>query len=181
MAGLFAVDSFAGGFVIQSFVSFWFYTQYNVPLKTLGLVFAVAGVLTAVSFLVAARLGERFGLLETMVFTHIPSDLLLIAMPLAPGLFAALGAYLARMALSQMDVPTRQAYLAGIVAREERTAANAGTNTARNVAQSLGPFSSGVLVVSLGLSAPFVLGGALKILYDLAVFRTFRRIAPETL
>ena len=179
MAGLFAVDSFAGGFVIQSFVSFWFYSNYGVPIETLGLVFAVAGVLTAVSFLAAARLGERFGLLETMVFTHIPSNLLLIAVPLAPGFLPALGAYLARMALSQMDVPTRQAYLAGIVAREERTAANAGTNTARNVAQAIGPFSSGALIVAAGLSAPFLLGGVLKIVYDLAVFRTFRKVKPE--
>ncbi len=181
MAGLFAVDSFAGGFVIQSFVSFWFFTVYGVPVETLGLVFSVAGVLTAVSFLAAARLGEQFGLLETMVFTHIPSSLLLIAVPLAPGFLPAVAAYLARMALSQMDVPTRQAYLAGIVGRGERTAANAGTNTARNVAQSLGPFSSGALVLALGLSAPFLLGGALKIAYDLAVFRTFRRIRPEAL
>ena len=116
-----------------------------------------------------------------MVFTHIPSSVLLIAVPLAPGFLPAVAAYLARMALSQMDVPTRQAYLAGIVGRAERTAANAGTKTARNVAQAAGPFSSGALVLALGLSAPFLLGGALKIVYDIVVFRTFRRIKPEAL
>lgn len=179
MSGLFAVDSFAGGFVIQSFVSFWFFTVYGVPLATLGLIFSAAGVLTAFSFLVAARLGERFGLLETMVFTHIPSNVLLILVPLAPGVLPALGFYLARMALSQMDVPTRQAFLAGIVSREERTAANAATNTARNVAQAGGPFSSAAVVAALGLSVPFLIGGGLKIVYDLMIFAAFWRVEPE--
>src|SRR5207249_6798420 len=137
-SSLFAVDSFAGGFVLQSFVSLWFYTTYPESQRLLPLIFFAAGVLSALSFLAAARLGERFGLLETMVATHIPSSLLLISVPLLPGFLPALGAYLARMAISQMDVPTRQAYVAGIVAREERTAANAATNTARNVAQSAG-------------------------------------------
>jgi len=182
MSALFGVDSFAGGFVLQSFVSFWFYTVYPESRIALPLIFSGAGVLSALSFIAAARLGERFGLLETMVFTHIPSSLLLIAVPIVPGFLPALSAYLARMALSQMDVPTRQAYLAGIVGREERTAANAATNTARNLAQSAGPFSSGALVSALvSLSVPFFVGGGLKIVYDLAIFSTFRRIKPETL
>lgn len=179
ISALFAVDSFAGGFVIQSFVSFWFFTVYGIPVDALGLIFSVAGILTALSFLAAARLGERFGLLETMVFTHIPSNVLLILVPLAGGFPLALAFYLARMALSQMDVPTRQAYLAGIVAREERTAANAATNTARNIAQSAGPFTSGAVVAALGLSLPFFVGGGLKILYDLSIFASFRRVRPE--
>jgi MFS family permease len=181
ISALFAVDSFAGGFVIQSFVSFWFYTTYPESREALPLIFFGAGVLAAFSFLAAARLGERFGLLETMVFTHIPSSVLLIAVPIAPGFLPALAAYLARTALSQMDVPTRQAYVAGIVGREERTAANAATNTARNVAQAVGPFSSGALIPALGLSFPFLIGGGLKIVYDLAIFVAFRRIRPETL
>lgn len=180
ISGLFAVDSFAGGFVIQSFVSLWFYTTYPESRDILGLIFFAAGILTALSFLVAARLGERFGLLETMVFTHIPSNVLLVLVPLLPGFGFALAAYLGRMALSQMDVPTRQAYLAGIVAREERTAANAVTNTARNIAQAGGPFSAGGLVSLAGLSSPFLLGGFLKIAYDLAMYATFRRVKPET-
>jgi MFS family permease len=182
IALLFGVDSFAGGFVLQSFVSLWFYTVYPESAALLPLIFFAAGVLSALSFLFAARLGERFGLLETMVFTHIPSSLLLIAMPLAPGFLPALGAYLARMALSQMDVPTRQAYLAGIVSRGERTAANAATNTARNVAQSAGPFSSGAVIAALGsLTVPFLIGGGLKIVYDLLIFAAFRKVRPETL
>jgi len=179
IAGLFAVDSFAGGFVIQSFVSFWFYTTYPESRAFLGLIFFAAGVLSAFSFLVAARLGERFGLLETMVFTHIPSNVLLMAVPLAPTFALALAAYLGRMALSQMDVPTRQAYLAGIVSREERTAANATTNTARNISQAAGPFSAGSIVSALGLSVSFFIGGGLKIVYDLAIFATFRTVKPE--
>jgi len=153
--------------VIQSYASLWFYTVYPESLGFLPLLFAAAGVLSALSFLVAARLGERFGLLETMVFTHIPSSLLLVLVPIAPGFLAAVSLYLARMALSQMDVPTRQAFLAGIVAREERTASNAVTNTARNVAQAAGPFSSGAVVTFAGLSAPFFIGGGVKILYDI--------------
>ena len=180
ISGLFAVDSFAGGFVIQSFVSLWFYTTYPESRDILGLIFFGAGVLTAFSFLVAARLGERFGLLETMVFTHIPSNVFLLLVPIVPGFGLALAAYLGRMALSQMDVPTRQAYLAGIVAREERTAANAASNTARNVAQAGGPFSAGAVVSLAGLSVPFLIGGALKIVYDLAIYATFRRVRPET-
>jgi len=180
IALLFGVDSFAGGFVLQSFVSFWFYTVHPESAPVLPLIFFAAGVLSAFSFLAAARLGERFGLLETMVFSHIPSSLLLIAVPLLPGFLPALGAYLARMAISQMDVPTRQAYIAGIVAKEERTAANAVTNTVRNVAQSAGPFSSGAVIAALGsLAVPFLIGGGLKIVYDLAIFASFRRVKPE--
>jgi len=179
MSALFAVDSFAGGFVLQSFISLWFYTVYPESRNMLSVVFSVAGVLTAFSFLAAARLGERFGLLETMVFTHIPSSVLLILMPIAPGFLPAMAVYLCRMAVSQMDVPTRQAYIAGIVAREERTAANAATNTARNVAQSFGPITSGAAVSALGLFVAFFIGGGLKIFYDLAIFATFRHIRPE--
>jgi MFS family permease len=178
MSSLFAVDAFAGGFVLQSFISLWFYTVYPESRDILGPIFFVAGILTAFSFLLAARLGERFGLLETMVFTHIPSSVFLILMPLVPGFHFALAIYLCRMAVSQMDVPTRQAYLAGIVARKERTAANAATNTARNVAQSLGPFSSGAIITALGLSVAFFISGGLKIVYDLTTYATFRHVRP---
>ncbi len=178
IAALFATDSFAGGFVIQGFVSLWFYQTYPESRPVLGLIFFAAGVLSALSFLVAARLGERIGLLETMVGTHIPSNALLIAVPLAPGFLPALAAYLGRMALSQMDVPTRQAYLAGIVAREERTTVNAVTNLARNTTQAAGPLAAGAVIATLGSSVPFFLGGGIKIAYDLAIFRVFRKIKP---
>lgn len=179
LAALFAVDSLAGGFVLQGFVSLWFFTKYPESTAYLGVIFAAAGVLSAFSFLVAARLGERIGLIETMVVTHLPSNLLLIAIPLAPSFSLALAAYLARMALSQMDVPTRQAYLAGIVAREERTAANALTNVARNTTQALGPIGAGAAIAAISSSAPFFIGGGLKIAYDLAIFRAFRKVRPE--
>ena len=178
IATLFAVDSFAGGFVIQGFVSLWFFTTYPESTAFLGFIFSAAGVLSALSFLLAARLGERFGLLETMVATHIPSNLLLIAVPLAPGFVPALTAYLARMALSQMDVPTRQAYLAGIVAREERTTANAITNTARNVTQAGGPVAAGTVIAAFGSNLPFFIGGIVKVAYDLAILRLFRQVRP---
>lgn len=180
LSALFATDSFAGGFVIQAFVSAWFFTRFPESRATLGLIFFGAGVLSALSFLIAARLGERIGLLETMVVTHIPSNALLILVPLAPTFPLALLAYLGRMALSQMDVPTRQAYLAGIVSREERTAANAATNLARNATQSVGPAAAGAAILMAGISAPFFIGGGVKIVYDLAVYGTFRRIKPES-
>jgi len=179
IAALFATDSFAGGFVIQGFVSLWFFTTYPESVPFLGIIFSAAGVLSALSFVVASRLGERIGLLETMVVTHIPSNLLLIAVPLAPGFLPALAAYLGRMALSQMDVPTRQAYLAGIVSREERTPANAITNVARNTTQAVGPLAAGAIVAAAGASAPFFIGGALKIAYDLAIYRVFKKIRPD--
>lgn len=181
MSALFATDSFGGGFVLQSFISFWFFTVYGANTDTLALVFSIAGVLSAISFVAAAKMGERFGLLETMVFTHLPSNILLILVPIAPTFELAMASYLARMAISQMDVPTRQAYLAGIVEKEERTAANAATNTARNVTQSTAPFISGGVITFLGLSAPFFVGGSIKIAYDVAVFGTFRKIKPAEL
>ncbi len=118
---LFAVDSFAGGFVIQSIVSLWFFTKFGVELTTLSYIFSIAGVLTAFSFLVAAKIADRIGLINTMVFTHIPSNILLILVAFAPTLPLAVAFYLARMTLSQMDVPTRQSYLVAVVREDERT------------------------------------------------------------
>src|SRR6185436_10899492 len=116
-----AVDSFAGGFVIQSIVSFWFFTRFEADLTTLSIIFSVAGVFTAFSFLAAARIADRIGLINTMVFTHIPSNVLLILVGFAPTLPLAIALYLARMGLSQMDVPTRQSYIVAVVNEEERT------------------------------------------------------------
>ncbi|MFL6325725.1 MAG: MFS transporter, partial [Nitrososphaeraceae archaeon] len=123
LSGLFAIDSFAGGFVIQSIVSFWFFTRFGVELNTLSYIFSVAGVLTAFSFVVAAKLADKIGLINTMVFTHIPSNILIILVALAPTLPLAIALYLVRMALSQMDVPTRQSYIVAVVRENERTAA----------------------------------------------------------
>jgi MFS family permease len=176
LSGLFAIDSFAGGFVIQSIVSFWFFTRFGVELNTLSHIFSVAGVLTAFSFVVAAKLADKIGLINTMVFTHIPSNILIILVAFAPTLPLAIALYLVRMALSQMDVPTRQSYIVAVVKENERTAAAGITNISRNIAQSVSPSLAGYILQSLSfLSAPFVLGGVLKIVYDIALYLQFKR------
>lgn len=179
LSSLFALDSFAGGFVIQSVVSFWFFTKFGVDLTTISLIFSVAGVLTAISFIFAARLADRIGLINTMVFTHIPSSILLILVAVAPTFPIAMILYLARMSLSQMDVPTRQSYIVAVVEENERTAAAGITNTSRNIAQAISPSITGAIIHSLWLSAPFVIGGLLKIAYDLGVFVNFRKVKPS--
>jgi len=175
---LFSLDSFAGGFVIQSIISFWFFTRFGVELTTLSLVFAAAGVLTAFSYLLATRIADRIGLINTMVFTHIPANVLLVLLAFAPTFPIALGLHLARMTLSQMDVPTRQSYIVAVVDENERTAAAGITNTSRNVAQAISPSITGVIIQTLWLSAPFVIGGMLKIAYDVGVYFSFRKIKP---
>jgi MFS family permease len=179
LSSLFALDSFAGGFVIQSIVSLWFFTKFGVDLTTLSYIFSVAGVLTAFSYLAAAKIADRIGLINTMVFTHIPSNILIILVAFAPTFPLAVALYLARMALSQMDVPTRQSYLVAVVKENERTAAAGLTNISRNITQSISPSIAGYILQSLSiLSAPFVLGGALKIVYDVALYFNFKSIKP---
>ena len=179
LSSLFALDSFAGGFVIQSIVSLWFFTKFGVDLTTLSYIFSVAGVLTAFSYLAAAKIADRIGLINTMVFTHIPSNILIILVAFAPTFPLAVALYLARMALSQMDVPTRQSYLVAVVKENERTAAAGITNISRNITQSISPSVAGYILQSLSiLSAPFVLGGALKIVYDVALYFNFKSIKP---
>ncbi len=180
LSGLFAIDSFAGGFVLQSIVSLWFFTKFGADLITLSYVFSIAGVLTASSFIVAAKIADRIGLVNTMVFTHIPSNVLLILVGLAPTLPLAIGFYLARMALSQMDVPTRQSYIVAVVNEDERTAAAGITNISRNIAQSVSPTVTGYILQSFSyLAAPFVLGGLLKIIYDVSLYFNFRNTKPQ--
>jgi MFS family permease len=178
MSSLFAVDSFAGGFVLQSIVAFWFYTKFGADLTTLSYIFTTAGVLTAISYLLATKIASKIGLVNTMVYTHIPSNLLLILVAFAPSFPIAIGLYLARMSLSQMDVPTRQSYLMSVVNERERVAAAGITNTSRNIAQAASPSLAGVIISSLALSSPFVIGGILKIAYDIGIFLSFRRIKP---
>ncbi len=178
MSSLFAIDSFAGGFVIQSIVSFWFYTRFGADLSTLSYIFSIAGVLTAISFMASTKIASKIGLVNTMVFTHIPSNVLLIILAFAPTFSIAISLYFARMSLSQMDVPTRQSYLMGVVSENERIPAAAITNTSRNIAQSVSPSLSGIIIQALSLSAPFVFGGVLKIIYDVGLFFSFRKIRP---
>ena len=135
-------------------------------------------MLTAFSFLFATKIAYRIGLINTMVFTHIPSNVLLILLAFAPTFPIAIGIYLARMSLSQMDVPTRQSYIVAVVKEDERIAAASITNTSRNIAQAVSPSLAGAIIQSLSLSAPFVVGGMLKIVYDIGVYVNFRKIKP---
>lgn len=178
MSSLFAVDSFGGGFVIQSIVSFWFYTKFGADLSSLSYIFAVAGVLTAISYMASTKIASKIGLVNTMVFTHIPSNVLLILLAFAPSLSIAVSLFFARMSLSQMDVPTRQSYIMGVVGENERIPAAVFTNTSRNISQAISPSITGVIIQTLSLSAPFVVGGVLKIVYDVGIFFSFRKIKP---
>jgi len=176
LGALFATDSFGGGFVVQSFVAFWFASVYGLDPVALAGVFFAANLLASLSFLGASRLASRFGLLNVMVFTHLPSSVLLMLVPLMPTLPLALAAYLGRMSLSQMDVPTRQSYTMTVVPPEDRTAAASFTTIARNLGQSISPGLGGVAFAAW-VAAPFLLGGGIKIAYDLALLVTFRRVS----
>jgi MFS family permease len=179
LSGLFALDSFGGGFVVQAFIAYWLSVRYGASVGTLGLIFFGVALLQTGSFLAAPRLAERFGILRTMVFTHLPSNVLLVLIPLAPNLIGAVLLLFARTVLSQMDVPTRQAYVMALVDPEERTAAAAYTNTARYVTRPIGPALAGV-VQSIALGAPFVLAGSIKGIYDVALWRWFSHVPlPE--
>jgi len=179
LGGLFALDSFGGGFVLQAFIVYWLTIRFDAEIGSLGLAFFVMGLLQTASFLTAPVLAGRFGLLNTMVFTHLPSNVLLAVVAFAPSLPVALGLLFARVALSQMDVPTRQAYLMALVQPNERTAAAAYTNTTRYVVRPLGAGLSGV-AQSLALGLPFLAAGALKIVYDITLWRWFRTVPLDT-
>jgi MFS family permease len=180
LSSLFATDAFAGGFVVSSFLAFWFSRRFGASVELMSAVFFAGGLLQAGSSIVAARVGARFGLLNTMVFSHLPSNLLLMAVPLMPAVGPAVACLLARFALSQMDVPTRQAYIAAMVDPQERTAAAAFTNTSRYVARPFGQILAGPLMANVALGAPFVVAGTIKCGYDLVLWRTFRRVElPE--
>lgn len=179
LAALFALDAFAGGFVLQSLVAYYLHTRWQLGLEELGQVFLASQVLTAVSLLLAARAAARFGLLNTMVVSHLASNALLVAIAAAPTPGVAVALLLGRQLLSQMDVPTRQAYVMGIVEDHEREAAAAVTTLWRTVAQAVSPTVTGWVMQAVALSAPFVLGGGLKIVYDLLLYRMFRDVRPR--
>ena len=175
LSGLFALDSFGGGFVPQTFIAYLFVRKYDASPQTLAIVFFSIGILQALSFQLAVRFAGRIGLLRTMVFTHLPSNLLLAAVAFAPNLASAIVLLLSRFALSQMDVPTRQAYVVAVVDPSERTAAAAYTNTARYVTRPLAPLLAGV-AVRVALGAPFLIAGALKCVYDAGLYLLFRDV-----
>jgi MFS family permease len=179
LSALFSIDAFAGGFIPQSLMAYWFSLQFGVSPAGLGVIFFAANLLAAVSSLSAARIAARIGLIETMVFTHLPSNVLLILVPLMPTLPLAVAVLLLRFSLSQMDVPTRQSYVMAVVEPDERSAAAGVTGIARTVGASISPSISSVLVASAATAAlPFYLAGGLKILYDLLVYRDFRSVRP---
>jgi predicted MFS family arabinose efflux permease len=175
LSALFAVDSFGGGFVVQSFIAYYLADRFGASLEQLGVVFFTLGVLQTASFLAAPRLAERFGLLNTMVFTHLPSNLLLAAIAFAPTMNVAVALLLARQTLSQMDVPTRQAYVMALVPPGERTTAAGSTNTARYLVRPVGPLLAGA-TQQVALGFPFLLAGTIKSTYDLVLWRRFRHV-----
>jgi len=181
LSALFALDAFAGGFVPQSLMAYWFHLRFDVEPAVLGGIFFGANLLAAVSSLSASRIARRIGLVNTMVFTHLPSNVLLILVPLMPSLELAIAVLLLRYSLSQMDVPTRQSYVMAVVEPGERSAAAGVTGIARTTGAAISPALSAPLVASASLMAlPFFIAGGLKIGYDLLLWRAFRaRPAPE--
>jgi predicted MFS family arabinose efflux permease len=175
LSALFALDSFGGGFVPQTFIAYLFTRKYGASPQTLAIVFFSIGLLQAFSFQLAVRLAGRFGLLRTMVFSHLPSNMLLAAIAFAPNLATAVALLLARFTLSQMDVPTRQAYVAAVVDPSERTAAAAYTNTARYTTRPMAPLLAGPSL-RIALGAPFLIAGTLKSMYDLGLYALFRDV-----
>ena len=175
LSALFSLDAFAGGFVIQSIVAYWFHLKFGVAPGMLGSIFFAANILAGLSALYAVPLARRIGLIRTMVYTHIPSNVLLILVPLMPNLPLAIGVLLLRFSISQMDVPTRQAYTMAVVAPDERSAAAGVTGIARTTGAAISPMLAGPLLAIPALAgAPFFIAGGLKILYDLLLYRSFK-------
>jgi MFS family permease len=178
LAALFSLDAFAGGFLGDALVAYWFFRRFGVDERQLGLLFFSVHLLNAASHLGAAWLSRRIGLVKTMVFTHLPSSVLLIAVPFAPSLKIAVALFLLRESLVEMDVPTRQSYVAAVVRPHERTFASGITNLTRTLSWAGGASFAGALMQNLAFSAPLILGGSLKIGYDLLLYRGFRSIRP---
>ncbi len=179
LSSLFAMDAFAGGLLVQSLMAYWFHVRFGVESGVLGSIFFGANILAGISALLAIRLANKIGLINTMVFTHIPSNILLILVPLMPTLPLAIGTLLLRFSISQMDVPTRQSYTMAVVAPDERSAASGVTTIARSIGAAASPALTGLLFsIPALLSAPFFLSGGLKIIYDLLLYREFRAVKP---
>jgi MFS family permease len=178
LATLFALDAFAGGFVIQSFLALWFHLRYGADLAALGGIFFGTNFLAALSFFAAPAIARRIGLLKTMVLTHLPSNVLLLFVPLAPTLEIATAMLLVRFSIAQMDVPTRQSYTMAIIPAEERAAASGLLAVSRSTASALAPVFAGATLANPALGLPFFVAGSFKIVYDLAIFAVFRNVHP---
>ncbi len=175
---LFSIDAFGGGFVIQYIISQWFQQRYNTSLSSVGAILFLAQLITAASFLIAGRLAKKIGLLNTMVFTHLPSNLLLMGVGSAPTFQTAVAFLFARQTLSQMDVPTRQSYMLAIIEPEERNATTSITNVSRSIAATPGPSISGYMIQAALLTEPFLFAGLFKIAYDVSIYLSFRKVKP---
>ena len=178
LSGLFALDSFAGGFIVQSYIVFWFSRKFGASTELMSAVLAATGLIQAVSFMIATRLAKRVGLLNTMVFTHLPSNIMLMALPFAPTLTVAWIVFLIRFPLSQMDVPTRQGYLAALTPPQERSAAAGVTNASRTAARPFGALAGGLVTgpATAVTGLPFIIAGGLKAVYDIWLYVWFRRV-----
>lgn len=178
LTALFSVDALGGGLVTDALVAYWFFRRFGVAEQNLGILFFVIRLLNAASHLGAAWLARRIGLVKTMFFTHLPSSLFLMAVPFAPSFKVAVALLLAREALVEMDVPTRQSYVAAVVQPTERTLASGATNLARNVFWAIGSSLAGLFMQNVSFSTPLVMGGGLKIGYDLLLYGSFRKLRP---
>jgi MFS family permease len=179
LAGLFALDAFGGGFIANAVISYWLHRRFGAGTEVLGPAFGLIALLQSASYEIAGRMADRFGLINTMVWTHLPSNLILLLVPFAPSLGAALALLFARFAISQMDVPARQAYVVSIVPATERAGAVATTGAVRGVAQAAGPALAGAAIQAAAFGVPFWLGGSVKALYDVLLFAGFRHRRAE--
>jgi MFS family permease len=178
LAALFSLDAFGGGFIVQSLLALWLFERFELSTAVAGTIFFWTGVLSALSYLVAARIARRIGLINTMVFTHLPSSVLLLLIPFTPDLGGVVALLLARGALSQMDVPTRSSYVIAVVTPPERAAAAGITSVPRSLASAVSPFLAGYLLGISTFGWPLIVAGALKIAYDLLLLATFRTLRP---
>jgi MFS family permease len=178
LSALFAIDAFGGGFIGSSIFSYYFYLRFGLDLAALGTIFFLTQLVTALSFLLAERIARRIGLLRTMVFSHVPSNVFLIAVAFAPTPVSAVALLLCRQSLSQMDVPTRQSYVMAIVDEADRTPAAGLTSTTRTVSSSISPSLAGYALANLWIGTPLVAAGSLKLLYDALIYVSFRKVRP---
>ncbi|MEE8354374.1 MAG: MFS transporter [Candidatus Bathyarchaeia archaeon] len=175
---LFSVDSLGSGFVTQSLVSYWFFDRFGLGMDAIGMIFAASSLLAAVSFMLAARVSERIGLINTMVYSHLPANLMTMSIPYMPNLATSSAVYVGRSLLSQMDVPTRQSYTMAIVKPEERSRVAGLINLPRSLTSALGPSIAGAIMQFMGPSVPFLIAGGLKAAYDLGLYFMFRNVKP---
>jgi len=175
---LFSMDTLGGAFITQSLVAYWFFERFGLAMDKIGLIFSVSSLLSAVSFMTAARVSKRIGLINTMVYSHLPSSISLAAIPYMPNLWTSLVIYLGRSLLSMMDVPTRDSYTMAIVKPEERARFQSLLNIPRSVTLAIGPSLAGYMMQFIGLSTPFLFGGIIKTIYDVSLWYTFKDIKP---